>query len=170
MTPQGWTRLLLARVVPGREAASGFTLVELATVAVVMGTLVRIAAPNLHDVVVDARAAEVVADFETVRLAVANFHADELRFPDDAYPGQVPPGLADYLPEGFDFQGAGYQLGWENWSLPGGLPGNPSVTSLIGITLVTPDREMGVALLDLLGATMASYVLDDSYTFILDGM
>lgn len=48
-------------------------------VAVVMGTLVSIALPNFHEVLVKARAAEAYGDFETVRLAVLNYHAEHLQ-------------------------------------------------------------------------------------------
>ena len=102
-------------------------MVEVLTVAVVMGTLVRMAMPNFHEVVLRARAAEVAGDFETVRLAVLNYQADHLAWPVDTYAGQIPPGLAEYLPDGFSFDGPGYRLDWENWVLPNGMPQNPAI-------------------------------------------
>lgn len=164
--------------VPGRRRAPaerlpgqgplGFTMVEVLTVAVVMGTLVRIAIPNFHEVLLRARAAEVVGDFETVRVAALNYQADHLQWPEDAYAGQIPAGLDEYLPEGFDFVRAGYRLDWENWALPNGLPQNPGSGVLLGISIVTEDRELGVAVMDFLGSSMAAYELGDTYTFIVE--
>lgn len=150
-----------------RRDQGGFTLVEAVTVAVVMGTLVRIAMPNFHEVLLRARAAEVAGDFETVRVAVLNYHADHLAWPADSYAGQVPTGLAEYLPEGFSFVRAGYELDWENWVLPNGLPQNPESGVLLGISIVTTDAELGHAVVDLLGS-MASYALGDTYTFVVE--
>ena len=79
----------------GTSDFGGFTMVEVLTVAVVIGTLVRIALPNFHEVLLKARAAEVMGDFEVVRLAVLNYHADHLEWPEDAYVGQNTGGLQE---------------------------------------------------------------------------
>ena len=145
-------------------------MIEVITVAVVMGTLVRIALPNLHDVALNARAAEVVGEFETVRVAVINYHAEHLQWPEDSYVGQVPSGLEEFLPEDFDFRGAGYRLEWENWVLPSGLPQHPEPGVLLGISIVTEDAELGYAVVDFLGDAMAHYTLGTSYTFVVERM
>lgn len=148
----------------------GFTMVEVLTVAVVMGTLVRIAIPNFHEILLKARAAEVLGDFETVRIAVLNYNADHHTWPEDGYTGQIPQGLGEYLPDNFDLTGPGYRLDWENWILPDGLPRNPGSGILLGISVVTEDRELGQAVLDLLGNAMAHYALGDTYTFVVERM
>lgn len=150
--------------------SGGFTMVEVVTVAVVMGTLVRMAIPNFHEVLVKARAAEVLGDFETIRVAVLNYHADHLQWPADAYTGQVPSGLEEYLPEGYEFDQPGYRMDWENWVLPDGLPKHPDTGVLLGISVVTEDRELGVAIMDLLGSSMAAYNLGTKYTFVVERM
>lgn len=152
------------------DRSHGFTMVELLTVAVVMSTLVRMAIPNFHSVLLKARAAEVVGDFETVRVAVENYHADHLSWPQDGYAGQVPTGLAEYLPDGFSFNRAGYQLDWEYWNLPAGLPKDPDTRSLVGVSIVTDDMALGQAVVDLLGGGMTTYTLGDAYTFIIERM
>lgn len=145
-------------------------MVEVVTVALIMGTLVRISVPNFHAAVLKARAAEVAGDFEVVRVAVLNYHEKYLRWPADGYTGQVPPGLQEFLPDGFTFNRAGYQLDWENWTLPNGLPQNPQSGVLLGISIVTPDRALGVAVVHLLGGAMAHYELGDKYTFVVERM
>jgi prepilin-type N-terminal cleavage/methylation domain-containing protein len=148
----------------------GFTMVEVLTVVVVVGTLVRMAVPSFHEVLLQARAAEVLGEFETVRLAVVGYQADEHRWPQDGYTGQIPSGLEKYLPTNFDFEGPGYRLDWENWVLPNGLPKSPETGVLLGISIVTDDAELGQAVLELLGSAMASYTLGDTYTFVIERM
>ena len=146
----------------------GFTMIEVLTVAVVMGTLVRIALPNVHAALLRARAAEVAGEFETVRLAVLSYQAEHLSWPEDTYVGQVPSGLAEFLPDDFDFRGARYRLDWENWVLPSGLPEHPEIGELLGISVVTEDVELGYAVVDMLGNTMPHYTLGTSYTFVIE--
>ena len=58
-----WLRLPARRATrPARRGSGkrhGFTMVEVLTVALVMGTLARMAVPNFHEVLLKARAAEV---------------------------------------------------------------------------------------------------------------
>ncbi len=162
---------LLRRRRPPRPSTGrprGFTMVEVLTVVVVAGTLARIGVPSFHEVLLKARATEVIADFETVRLAVFGYHADHLQWPLDGYTGQVPSGLEAYLPENFSFEGLGYRLDWENWPVPDGLPGATGAETIVGISVVTEDRELGRALADVLGGGMAHYELGDTYTFVIE--
>lgn len=154
---------------PARGRTHGFTMIEVLTVAVVVGTLVRVAMPGVHDLVVRARAAEVVGDFEVVRLAVLGYYGEHHEWPADGYTGQAPLELVPYLPEGFSFERAGYSLDWESWVLPSGLPSHPQVRGLVGISVVTEDRALGHAVLELLGSR-AGYALGNAYTFILERM
>jgi hypothetical protein len=145
-------------------------MVEVVTVALIMGTLVRISMPNFHEVLLKARAAEVAGDFEVVRVAVEQYHATYLHWPEDGYTGQVPDGLAAFLPDGFNFNRAGYQLDWENWTLPDGLPQDPQSGGLLGISIVTSDRALGAEVEDVLGGAMAHYQLGNKYTFVVERM
>jgi len=169
-SPFALARSLFSRRPVSAGERRGFTMVEVLTVAVVMGTLVRIAVPNFHEILLKARATEVLGDFETVRVAVINYQADNHQWPEDGYTGQIPSGLEEYLPANFDFDGPGYRLDWENWVLPSGLPKSPDTGVLLGISVVTEDRELGQAVLDLLGSAMAHYALGDTYTFVVERM
>lgn len=172
------TRLfpLLWSTVRGRSARRenhhdgrrGFTMVELVTVAVVIGTLVRINVPNFHELYLRARAADVAGDFEIVRVAALNYHADHIQWPKDGYTGQVPMGLEEYLPDGYQFDRPGYRLDWEHWVLPEGLPDDPGAGALLGVSMVTEDEELGQAVVDLLGSSMLHFRLGSKYTFIFE--
>lgn len=148
--------------------AGGFTMIEVLTVAVVVSTLARMAVPGFHEVLLKSRAAGVAGDFDVIRLAAAHYQADHFAWPADAYTGQIPGGLEAYLPEGFDFVGPGYRLDWENWILPDGLPKYPDTGVLVGISLVTDDRELGQAVQKFFGTAMAGYTLGNRYTFIVE--
>ena len=87
-----------------REARRGFTLVEMLIVAVVAGILAGLAMPNLREAVFRAEAAKVASDVHTVELAVRTYMEDNGAVPRSGRWGQSPPGLSEYLPEGFPFQ------------------------------------------------------------------
>lgn len=163
---------LFRRRRPGRRPSSarphGFTMVEVLTAMVVVGTLARIGVPSFHEVLLRARATEVIGDFETVRVAAFGYHADHLQWPADGYTGQVPSGLEKYLPENFIFEGYGYRLDWENWPLPDGLPGTTGAKGVVAISVVTDDRELGRAVADVLGGGMPHYELGNTWTFVIE--
>jgi len=77
----------------------------------------------------------------------------------------VPPELQEKLGEGFSFDRDHHQLDWENWVLPQGIPGDPTVRALIGISITTPDRSLGQALLNLIPLN-SKFSLGETYTFI----
>lgn len=145
-------------------------MVEALTVMMVTSVLVRIAVPNYQDLRLRVRAASVVGDFETVKLAVFGYNADYFVWPEDVGPGTVPDGLDPYLPGSYDFDRGGYLLDWENWTLPGGLPNHPNTRLLLGISINTPDAALGQAVVDLLGSAWAHYTLGETYTFVIESM
>jgi len=146
----------------------GFTLIETLTTLMVMSILVRIGIPNYQEVALKAEAARVAGDFNVVRQAVSAYQADNNRWPADFGPGQVPPGLAPYLPDGFSFKRGRYWLDWENWSLPSGLPSSPGTRAILGVSVVTEDRALGLVLGEFIGPSSAHFALAGSYTFILE--
>jgi prepilin-type N-terminal cleavage/methylation domain-containing protein len=82
---------------------SGFTLIEVATVAVVMGILAGIAVPNLTDAIRKADAATIVSDSRLVDMAVQSYMQTNGRLPSGARWNTVPPSLTEYLPENMSF-------------------------------------------------------------------
>lgn len=151
----------------GDGRRGGFTLVELLVVAAIIGVLAGLAIPNLRTMVFRARAVEVAGDMEVVRVATLNYHADQLGWPGEAAEGSVPSELVPFLPENFSFSGDGYTLDFENWSLPGGLPGDPSTNTLIGVSVNTADPALGNALVELLGSAVV-FSVGNVHTVVID--
>ena len=122
----------------------GFTLVEITVVALILSILAALALPNVRMALVKARAVEVVADLEVMRLAVLSYVADNHQWPPDAAVGIIPTGLGSYLPEGFDFTQEDYTLNYDNWTTHSPY--------FIAVTAETSeDPVLGAAVVDLLG-------------------
>ena len=135
------------------------------TVMLLVSVITRIAIPQFQDTLTRARATEVRASFGVVEEAAIRHSAENQPWPADADAGVVPPELVDDLSPGFKFDRGRYQLDWENWVLPGGMPGDPAVQRLIGISVTTSDRSLGLALMELIPLN-AKFTLGETYTFI----
>jgi hypothetical protein len=79
----------------------------------------------------------------------------------------VPPELVQYLPDNYSFLRDGYQLDFENWNLPGGLPGDPGTRTLIGVSIVVDDPNLGGALSELLGSAII-FSVGNTHTVVID--
>lgn len=167
-------RLLSRLAVPGRAALNpasrrGFSLIELLMVVVIIGTLARIAIPNYQGLKRKAEAADVIGNFEVVKVAAFTYHADHHSFPPDYNRGIVPTELVDYLPEGFSFEYRDYLLDWERWILEDGTPSRPNTGVMVGVSLVTDDEDFGNEVLNLLGESAATFTIEDHFTYIFEG-
>ena len=138
---------------------------ETMTVMLLVSILTRIAVPQFQNILTRARAAEVRASFSVVEEAATRLSVENQPWPADAEPGVVPPELVDNLPPGFSFERGRYQLDWENWTLPGGMPGDPTVQRLIGVSVTTSDKSLGMALMEIIPLN-AKFTLGETYTFI----
>lgn len=137
-----------------RENRGGFSLIELLMAVSIVGILAGLAIPNLTSMTYRARATEVAGDLEVVRVATLSFNGDAHTWPADATLGVVPPELNGYLPAGFSFQGNGFEIKFENQAFPGGLPGDPGTTQLIGASVVIDRDELSNAVVELLGGAL----------------
>lgn len=128
--------------------------------------ITRIAVPPMQNLLTRVRATQIRATFSAVEGAANRLSLENLPWPPDADAGVVPLVLMQRLPPGFSFDRDGYQLDWENWILPEGMPGDPTVRGLIGISVTTSDRSVGLALMDVIPLN-AKFALGETYTFIL---
>jgi len=145
----------------------GFTLIELLIVVSIVGILAGLAIPNMKNVVFRARATDAAADMEVVRIATLNYQADMMSWPAEAATGAIPAGLEAYLPEGFTFSRDGYQLDFESWSLPSGLPGDPNTTMLIGVSVVVAEDDLGSAIAEFLSGAIV-FSVGNTHTIVID--
>lgn len=81
--------------------------------------------------------------------------------------GSIPSGLDTYLPDNYSFVKDGYQLDYENWALPSGLPSDPSASRLIGVSVTVDDPTMGNALLEFLGTAIV-FSVSMTHTIVID--
>jgi prepilin-type N-terminal cleavage/methylation domain-containing protein len=145
----------------------GFSLVELLVAVSIVGILAGLAIPNMRNMTFRARATTVAADLEVLRIATLNYNGDQHGWPADAAAGVVPPELAGFLPDGFSFDGNGYQIDFENLSFPTGLPGDPTTTQLIAANVTSSDDRLHNAIAELLGGNIVASV-GTTHTVVID--
>ena len=121
----------------------------------------------MQEILTRARATEVRATFSVVAGAAKSpFSREHPLAPGHGRRGRAP-GYSSVSASRRDSRSTvnRYQLDWENWVLPEGMPGDPTVRGLIGISITTSDRALGLAIMDLIPAN-AKFALGETYTFI----
>lgn len=144
----------------------GFSLIELLMAVSIVGILAGLAIPNLRNMTWRARATEVAGDLEVVKISTAQYNGDAFNWPSEVGQGVVPPELAGHLPEGFAFQGNGYELDYDRLA-PVVIPGDPNTTQLIAVSVVLDTDELSNAVLELLGGSIL-YSVGRRHTVIID--
>jgi prepilin-type N-terminal cleavage/methylation domain-containing protein len=86
-----------------RRDDDGFTLLELLIVVAILGIVVNIAVPVMMNARAKGDAAKILADVDLIHDALLNYRLENGSYPRTAGWGRVPPGLAPYLPDGFEF-------------------------------------------------------------------
>jgi type II secretory pathway pseudopilin PulG len=142
--------------------ANGFTFVGLLLSMVLISILAAIAQPTLHRALVRGRAADVVEELNVLKTALLSYRADQNEWPLDQSRGTIPPGLEDYLPEGFSFRSPGYVLDYDDWSRMGDPPFD------ITLSFISADGELGLAVMDRLGSNVWSDG-GSKYTWVIEG-
>jgi prepilin-type N-terminal cleavage/methylation domain-containing protein len=145
----------------------GFSLVELLMAVSIVGILTGLAIPNLRTMQFRARAAEVAGDLDVVRVATVSYNADVHQWPADATAGTVPTELTNYLPANFSFAGNGYELKFENYALPGGLPFDPQTTQIVAVSVAADSEGLSNAIQELLGGSIIASV-GTTHTVLID--
>ena len=149
-----------------RSGRAGFSLIELLMAMSIVGILAGLMLPNLRVMTFRARATEVAADVDVVSVATSQFNADQFTWPVEVGQGTIPPELNGYLPEGFSFQGNGYTLDYDFLS-PVVVPGDPSTSQLIAVSVLVDSDELSNAVMELLGGTIV-FSLGRRHTILIN--
>jgi len=155
------------RMSPKDSRRGGFSLIELLVAVSIVGILAGLAIPNMRNVTYRARATAVFGDLNTMRQATLDYNADQNAWPPNEPSGTIPAGMVPYLPDGFSFQGDGYELDFENLTLAFGLPGNPNVTRMVGAAVTATEDALSNAIAEVLGGAIISSV-GNTHTVVFD--
>ena len=144
----------------------GFTIIELLMVMIVISILAGLAVLKYVDLRHRARAAQVSADLQSVRLAAYGAWYEHNAWPSDAGPGQVPADLVPYLPQGFSFAKPEYTLDWENFVPPGG---GSSAGMQLGVVVSAATPRLQKTLEQTLGNRLPFVAVGGTITFVIVG-
>jgi len=132
-------------------------------VMIVLGLLAAIALLKYIDLRNTARTAALAGDFRAVTVAVVNYYADHEVWPPESAPGQVPTGLAGYLPGGLNdtFDRPEYSLDYENLSV--------DPIPLIGVSVVSTDSRLMAKFVQTFSTKAPFFLNGGKLTYLIHG-
>jgi len=148
-----------------RRSRRGFSLIELLTVMAVIALLAAIALPRYRDMKRRAFSANIVSDFNTVRVASYNYFADNNTYPPDGGTGSPPAAMIPYLPQNFTFSNPNYTLDYDVWP----SPLNPTQL-VVGVTVTSGDQELVNMVARNVQAGGMGINVGNGYTYIFAGL
>ena len=146
---------------------TGFSLIELFIVMIIIGLLARLAVPRYHDMKMRAEASKVLGDVHAGQLAVSTHHADTNGWPSNAGAGVVPNELVAYLPQQFSFIKSDYVLEL-NVTPPVG--GSAIENAIVTIDVTSTDPHLLPVLARIAQPGLGQYPIAGKYTFVLSGI
>ncbi len=149
-----------------RDREHGFSLIELLMVLCICSILLRLALPAFTSVRRHAQASQIQADFNVIRAAAFAQYTATGNFPAESPSGASPAGLRSYLPMDFSFRKRAYELDWEDWSVADST--GQSSGRVVAVTVVTPEPELGLTVLHMLGANCSHWSAGDAHTFVIE--
>jgi len=140
---------------------SGFTLIEIFVVLVIIGILSAVGLFKYIDFREQAYATKVAADMTSTKIAAITAWTDNEQWPPEAGPGIVPPEIRLHLQGSVQFVNNDYLLDWDNLGGGGGGP------FLVGITVTTTNPSLMTHLTRTLGTTTPFILVGGRLTYIL---
>lgn len=140
---------------------SGFTLIEMFVVLVIIGILSAVGLFKYIDFREQAYATKVAADMTSTKIAAITAWTDNEQWPPEAGPGIVPPEIRLHLHGSVQFVNNDYLLDWDNLGGGGGGP------FLVGITVTTTNPSLMTHLTRTLGTTTPFILVGGRLTYIL---
>jgi len=168
------------RIQVTHRSSQGFTALEVAVAVTVFLLLMSVAIPNYVGLMRNVRAAQAVADMQAVRAAAYLYFGDNERWPPEEASGIVPDALRPYLSRSTLFENGAYRIDWENWTVVDDAPAKgklknrphskyPSTGVMVGISVLTSDRELMRAAQALLSTTRTVATAADRVTLVIAG-
>ena len=148
-----------------RRARRGFSMIELLTVMAVIGLLAALGIPRYRDMKRRAYSANIVGDFNTVRVAAYNYFADNNTYPPDGAAGAPPVALRPYLPNDFTFDNGIYTLDYDVWP----SPFNPTQL-IVGVTVTSGDQALVNMVARNVQAGGMGLNVGNGYTYVFAGL
>jgi prepilin-type N-terminal cleavage/methylation domain-containing protein len=148
-----------------RRARRGFSMIELMTVMAVLGLLAALGIPRYHDMKRRAYSANIMSDFNVVRVAAYNYYGDNNSYPPDGSAGTPPPALRPYLPKDFSFDNGQYTLDYDVWP----SPFNPAQI-IVGVTVTSGDQALVNMVARNVQAGGMGISVGNGYTYIFAGL
>ena len=145
----------------------GFTFIEMLIVMIVLGILASIAVLRYIDLRDRAIAAGMTTELNGIRLGAYNYWAEHESWPAEAGPGVVPPGLAPFLPGGYEFARPRYTIDWENFSPPGGGGGAGNGVMEVGLTVTSSSPSLIHALAQAAAGGAPFFVVGNTLTYVI---
>lgn len=140
---------------------SGFTLIEMFIVLVILGILSAVGLFKYIDFREQAYATKVAADMTSTKIAAITAWTDSEQWPPETGPGIVPPEIRLHLHGSVQFVNSDYLLDWDNLGGGGGGP------FLVGITVTTTNPSLMTHLTRTLGTTTPFILVGGRLTYIL---
>lgn len=125
------------------QGSRGFTIVELAIAALIIGVLAAIAIPSFKRSLLAARSDAVMNDLRVFAGSFQHYMQDKGEWPEDSAPGQYPPGMEQYLRSTAWLQKSaiGGRYNWEYMSMQNGTRVRAAIAvSSLDENLVSSDR------------------------------
>lgn len=141
----------------------GFTLVEMMMVTLIVGMLATLGMLKYIDLRSTARVASLTADFRSVTVAALNYYADHEGWPPEASAGQIPQGLAQYLPGGLatSFDRTYYVLDYDH--IPAGnFP-------LVSVAVSSSDTKLTAKFVNAFATKFPFYMNGDRLAYLIAG-
>lgn len=151
------------------RARRGFSFFELLVVLTFVGLIARIAVPRFSDMKRRAVAEKIIGDVQAIRVAAMTYYKERSAWPPEVGPGVVPPEIVSHLPHAFTFVHPNYTYDYEDWSLSSGLPGNPELSSMIGVSVTMANPNLALQLVKMAGKGFAPFAAGNKVTFFLAG-
>ena len=138
---------------------SGFTLVEMFVVLVIVGILSAVGLFKYIDFRQQAYSAKVAADLNSTKVAAITAWTDNQQWPPDAPPGVEPIEIRRHLSGSVQFVNSDYTLDWDNLSGGGAF--------LVGISVTTTNPTLMTHLQRTLGTSFPFILIGGRLTYII---